>query len=119
MFLAWTASKDLYLKFSDVQHGVGRHLLSLVEGYNCTAPAINEFPRDGFTREQRKQGWVLLHFIASCYLFFLLAIVCDDYFVPTIKTLCDGKDCVECKEDNYVFFCGSKRHFNYKIYILS
>lgn len=69
----------------------GRHLLGLVEGYNCTAAAIFEFPSDGFTRQQRQHGWVVLHFVLACYGFVLLAIVCDDYFVPTIKRICDGK----------------------------
>ncbi|CAH0557325.1 unnamed protein product [Brassicogethes aeneus] len=57
---------------------------------NCTPPAINEFPSDGFTRVQRKQGWVIIHAFVACYLFILLAIVCDDYFVPAIQHFCDA-----------------------------
>ncbi|XP_019872937.1 sodium/potassium/calcium exchanger 4-like [Aethina tumida] len=57
---------------------------------NCTPPAINEFPSDGFTRAQRQQGWVVIHALIACYLFILLAIVCDDYFVPAIKNFCDA-----------------------------
>ncbi|XP_050307218.1 sodium/potassium/calcium exchanger 3-like [Anthonomus grandis grandis] len=56
---------------------------------NCTPPAIEEFPSDGLTREQRKHGWVLIHLFIACYLFIFLAVVCDDYFVPCIKKLCD------------------------------
>lgn len=56
---------------------------------NCTPAAINEFPSDGLTREQRKHGWVMLHVSLACYLFIFLAVVCDDYFVPSIKKLCD------------------------------
>ncbi|CAG9771424.1 unnamed protein product [Ceutorhynchus assimilis] len=56
---------------------------------NCTEPGIEEFPPDGFTREQRQQGWVIIHVIIACYLFIFLAVVCDDYFVPCIKKLCD------------------------------
>ncbi|XP_044737469.1 sodium/potassium/calcium exchanger 3 [Chrysoperla carnea] len=69
-----------------------RHLLTIEDelGINCTPPAIDEFPNDGFTRTQRKQGYVLIHFIASCYFFVLLAIVCDDYFVPAIKMMCNS-----------------------------
>ena len=66
-----------------------RHLLS-TDGINCTPPAVNEFPSDGLTREQRKNGWVVLHTVLACYLFILLATVCDDYFVPAIKLLCDS-----------------------------
>ncbi|XP_065164112.1 sodium/potassium/calcium exchanger 3-like [Atheta coriaria] len=63
---------------------------------NCTPAALNEFPNDGFTREQRQHGWAILHALLACYLFVLLAIVCDDYFVPAIKKLCDS---LQMKED--------------------
>uniref|UniRef100_V5I968 Sodium/potassium/calcium exchanger 4 n=1 Tax=Anoplophora glabripennis TaxID=217634 RepID=V5I968_ANOGL len=63
-----------------------RHLLGAVRRQNvtpnCTPAAINEFPPDGFTRQQRQHGFVVLHALLACYLFTLLAIVCDDYFVP-------------------------------------
>lgn len=57
----------------------------------CTRPAILEFPSDGFTRAQRQHGWFLLHVALACYCFWLLAIVCDDYFVPAIESLCSSK----------------------------
>nr|CAI5827521.1 unnamed protein product [Callosobruchus analis] len=63
---------------------------------NCTPAAILEFPPDGLTREQRKHGWILLHCVLACYCFTLLAIVCDDYFVPAIKKFCDR---LHMKED--------------------
>ncbi|XP_059379733.1 sodium/potassium/calcium exchanger 5-like [Carassius carassius] len=44
--------------------------------------AIHEFPEDIFTKEQRKRGAVLLHVLCAVYMFYALAIVCDDYFVP-------------------------------------
>lgn len=72
---------------------LSRRFLSLQDDHpqNCTPAAINEFPSDGFTREERRQGWAILHGLLACYLFILLAIVCDDYFVPAIKKLCDSK----------------------------
>lgn len=57
---------------------------------NCTKAAIMEFPSDGFTRGQRKRGWIALHVIVVCYCFWLLAIVCDDYFVDAVKTICSS-----------------------------
>lgn len=69
----------------------GRSLLAYNDDSNCTPPAINEFPPDFFTPEQRKNGAIVFHFVLACYLFILLAFVCDDYFVPSIKTLCDSK----------------------------
>ncbi|KAK5646063.1 hypothetical protein RI129_004527 [Pyrocoelia pectoralis] len=75
---------------SESNYGGGRHLLTVVTDVNCTPPAIDEFPSDGFTREQRQKGWILIHVFIACYLFILLAIVCDDFFVPAIKKVCDG-----------------------------
>ncbi|CAD1478920.1 unnamed protein product [Heterotrigona itama] len=56
---------------------------------NCTPPAINEFPSDGLTRQQRQSGFIAVHFVIAIYMFLLLAIVCDDYFVPAIKKICE------------------------------
>lgn len=70
----------------------GRVLLSQdLMAMNCTKPALEEFPRDVFDRETRRRGAIVLHFLLACYLFILLAFVCDDYFIPSIKTICDRK----------------------------
>ena len=58
---------------------------------NCTQPSVQEFPDDGFTRAQRQSGWIVIHMIIAIYLFLLLAIVCDDFFVPSIQKICDSK----------------------------
>ncbi|XP_061515793.1 sodium/potassium/calcium exchanger 3 isoform X3 [Anopheles gambiae] len=63
---------------------------------NCTPAAIFEFPSDGFTREDRRHGWILVHIVIACYCFWLLAIVCDDYFVPAIELMCKK---LQVKED--------------------
>ncbi|CAG7827923.1 unnamed protein product, partial [Allacma fusca] len=62
---------------------------SLVPGYNCTNPAILEFPPDLFTQKERQGGAILIHFLASIYVFYAFAIICDDYFVPSIERICD------------------------------
>ncbi|XP_014204794.1 sodium/potassium/calcium exchanger 3-like [Copidosoma floridanum] len=56
---------------------------------NCTPPSIAEFPPDGLTREQRQKGFLIFHIIVAVYSFFLLAIVCDDFFVPSITRICE------------------------------
>lgn len=78
-------------------HNVGsRKLLQLEENVtleengNCTPPAIKEFPSDGLTRSQRASGYLAIHFILAIYMFLLLAIVCDDFFVPSIKRICEN-----------------------------
>uniref|UniRef100_A0A8C9N0Y8 Solute carrier family 24 member 4 n=1 Tax=Serinus canaria TaxID=9135 RepID=A0A8C9N0Y8_SERCA len=51
--------------------------------------AINEFPEDIFTNKERQQGGILLHIIAALYMFYALAIVCDDFFVPSLEKICE------------------------------
>lgn len=64
-----------------------RHLLSL---RNCTPPAIDQFPRDIFSVGTRRQGVVVLHIFAAIYMFFGLALVCDEYFVPSCERFCNA-----------------------------
>ncbi|XP_060943411.1 sodium/potassium/calcium exchanger 3-like [Limanda limanda] len=56
---------------------------------NCTEPAIHEFPRDYFTFQERAEGAVGLHVLCAVYMFYALALVCDDYFVPSLEKLCE------------------------------
>ncbi|KAJ9582403.1 hypothetical protein L9F63_003256, partial [Diploptera punctata] len=58
--------------------------------HNCTPPAIDDFPKDLFTEKQRQDGAVVLHVIASLYLFVALAVVCDKYFVPAVERICQA-----------------------------
>ncbi|XP_028278059.1 sodium/potassium/calcium exchanger 3 [Parambassis ranga] len=52
--------------------------------------AIHEFPEDIFTKEQRKNGAVFLHALCAIYMFYALAIVCDDYFVPSLEKISEN-----------------------------
>ncbi|XP_029113328.1 sodium/potassium/calcium exchanger 3 isoform X2 [Scleropages formosus] len=52
--------------------------------------AIHEFPADIFTKEQRRHGAVLLHVLCAIYMFYALAIVCDDYFVPSLEKISEN-----------------------------
>ncbi|XP_041846797.1 sodium/potassium/calcium exchanger 3-like isoform X2 [Melanotaenia boesemani] len=52
--------------------------------------AINEFPEDIFTVDQRRQGAVLLHVLCAIYMFHALAIVCDVYFVPSLEKVSEN-----------------------------
>ncbi|XP_021035149.2 sodium/potassium/calcium exchanger 3 [Mus caroli] len=56
---------------------------------NCTEPALHEFPRDIFSNEDRRQGAVVLHVLCAMYMFYALAIVCDDFFVPSLEKICE------------------------------
>lgn len=39
--------------------------------------------------EQRQHGAVLLHFLGAIYFFTLLAVVCNDYFLPSVECICE------------------------------
>ncbi|XP_031747325.1 sodium/potassium/calcium exchanger 4 isoform X2 [Xenopus tropicalis] len=56
---------------------------------NCTEPAINEFPDDLFSIKERQRGAVLFHIFCALYMFYALAIVCDDFFVPSLEKICE------------------------------
>ncbi|CAG0893582.1 unnamed protein product [Darwinula stevensoni] len=64
-----------------------RHLLS--QGENCTDPAIEEFPDDFLSFSQKRKGGIVIHFLIAIYLFLGIAIVCDEYFVPSLDVICN------------------------------
>nr|XP_023830337.1 sodium/potassium/calcium exchanger 4-like [Salvelinus alpinus] len=65
------------------------------ESKNCTEPAIKEFPEDMFPTTSAKSGAVLLTVFAALYMFLALAIICDDYFVPSLEKICEKLDLSE------------------------
>ncbi|XP_070658230.1 sodium/potassium/calcium exchanger 3 isoform X1 [Bos indicus] len=84
----------------DTQWTVGRKLMQVNDSLtsedagprsskNCTEPALHEFPNDIFTNEDRRQGAVVLHVLCAMYMFYALAIVCDDFFVPSLEKICE------------------------------
>lgn len=42
-----------------------------------------------FAETQRQNGAVVLHFLGAIYFFTLLAIVCNDYFLPAVECICE------------------------------
>ena len=45
------------------------------------------FPEDLFSEEQRGKGAVVFHVIGLIYMFVALAIVCDEFFVPSLDVI--------------------------------
>ncbi|XP_029965638.1 sodium/potassium/calcium exchanger 4 isoform X1 [Salarias fasciatus] len=62
---------------------------------NCSEPAIHEFPNDLFTNDERKSGAIMLHIVATLYMFLALAITCDEYFVTSLEKICEKLDLSE------------------------
>ena len=55
---------------------------------NCVKPSIDDFPNDYMTQDQRqKQRGVVIHFLLAISMFGALALVCDDYFVPSLEQI--------------------------------
>lgn len=50
------------------------------------------FPADLFTEEQRRDGAILLHVLGVIYMFVALAIVCDEFFVPSLDVIIEKLD---------------------------
>ncbi|XP_058791647.1 sodium/potassium/calcium exchanger Nckx30C isoform X2 [Phymastichus coffea] len=50
------------------------------------------FPTDFFSIEERRQGAVLLHILGVIYMFVALAIVCDEFFVPSLDVIIEKLD---------------------------
>jgi len=66
----------------NITEGIGEE-----EVKNCSEPAYQEFPSDGFTNAQRSGGAIVIHVLISLYMFLGLAIICDDYFVASLEQI--------------------------------
>ncbi|KFM67149.1 putative sodium/potassium/calcium exchanger, partial [Stegodyphus mimosarum] len=58
------------------------------ENSNCTPPDIEQFPRPMMDYTTRRKGGLILHIFVSLYMFLGLAILCDEYFVPSLEKMC-------------------------------
>ncbi|XP_055908842.1 sodium/potassium/calcium exchanger Nckx30C isoform X3 [Eupeodes corollae] len=56
-------------------------------GPNITVTKTPLFPPDLFTKEQLENGAVICHIIGVIYMFVALAIVCDEFFVPSLDVI--------------------------------
>ena len=46
-----------------------------------------QFPPDAFSLEQKRMGWIILHIIGIIYMFCAIALVCDEFFVPSLEII--------------------------------
>lgn len=49
----------------------------------------SNYPADVFSIEDRRRGWVVLHIFGMMYMFISLAVVCDEFFVPSLWVIVD------------------------------
>ena len=65
------------------------------EARNSTVEKSNLYPAELFTTEQKKDGAIVLYVFCLLYMFFGLAIVCDDFFVPALEVIIDRFEITE------------------------
>ncbi|XP_058157903.1 sodium/potassium/calcium exchanger 2 isoform X2 [Dasypus novemcinctus] len=54
---------------------------------NSTEHAQGDYPKDIFSLEERRKGAIVLHVLGMIYMFIALAIVCDEFFVPSLTVI--------------------------------
>lgn len=54
-----------------------------------------QYPPDVFSIEERRNGAVILHVIGLIYMFVALAIICDEFFVPSLSVIIEKLDISE------------------------
>ncbi|CAF1098340.1 unnamed protein product, partial [Brachionus calyciflorus] len=59
---------------------------------NCIRPDIEQFPKTFFSQYDRQHGAILFYLLIGLYMFVALAIICDEYFVPSLETICKAFD---------------------------
>ena len=50
---------------------------------------FGDFPTDAFTLKQLRHGAILFHIVGILYMFYALALVCDEFFVPSLDVIAD------------------------------
>ena len=60
---------------------------SEVELSNNRSNQSDLFPRDLFTLEQKRMGAILLHILGILYMLIGIALVCDEFFVPSLEVI--------------------------------
>lgn len=68
---------------------VGRRLMTENNGSDST------YPKDVFTLQERRNGAVILHIFGMIYMFIALAVVCDEFFVPSLGVITKKLDISE------------------------
>ncbi|XP_056375980.1 sodium/potassium/calcium exchanger 2 isoform X2 [Hyla sarda] len=54
---------------------------------NNKSASKGDYPEDIFSLEDRKRGAVVLHIFGMIYMFIALAVVCDEFFVPSLTVI--------------------------------
>ncbi|CAH0716097.1 unnamed protein product, partial [Brenthis ino] len=61
----------------------------ILEIERTTGDSIDSFPSGLFDDDQLRKGAFVLYVLFGIYAFTLLALVCNDYFIPCVEMICD------------------------------
>ncbi|XP_075066737.1 sodium/potassium/calcium exchanger 2 isoform X2 [Mixophyes fleayi] len=61
--------------------------ISMNKRENNKSVSKGDYPKDIFSLEDRKRGAVVLHVFGMIYMFIALAVVCDEFFVPSLTVI--------------------------------
>ena len=50
---------------------------------------FGDFPQDVFNLSQLRTGAILFHIVGILYMFYALALVCDEFFVPSLDVIAE------------------------------
>ncbi|XP_037600379.1 sodium/potassium/calcium exchanger 5 isoform X2 [Cebus imitator] len=53
-------------------------------------PRATEFPEGFFTRQERRDGGIIIYFLIIVYMFMAISIVCDEYFLPSLEIISES-----------------------------
>ncbi|XP_049469554.1 sodium/potassium/calcium exchanger 5 [Panthera uncia] len=56
----------------------------------CIVPPSLEFPEGFFTKQERKDGGIVIYFLIILYMFMAVSIVCDEYFLPSLEIISES-----------------------------
>ncbi|XP_078425726.1 sodium/potassium/calcium exchanger 2-like isoform X1 [Cetorhinus maximus] len=81
-------------KFSKLQNYTPKPNLTLKYEVRAATTSVNnetsgDYPPDIFTLAERRKGAILFHILGMIYMFIALAIVCDEFFVPSLTVIID------------------------------
>lgn len=57
----------------------------------CVISPSSEFPEGFFTKQERKDGGIVIYFLIILYMFMALSIVCEEYFLPSLELISECK----------------------------
>lgn len=70
----------------------------------CLENSSDDFPNDLFSMNAKRNGAIVFHFIFAIYCFMLLAVVCNDYFLPAVELICDKLNLSQVSSSFFIFF---------------